>query len=50
MLTIIAANYLSIELYIRKIEEPHLESLRSQIFLDYKETTGRYIPSMEKRL
>lgn len=50
MLTIVACGYIAIELHVRKIEEPYLESLHGEKFLEYKKTAGRYIPSIKNRL
>ncbi len=44
MLVILLAGYISIELHVRVVEEPHLKKLHGKAFLDYMQQTGRYIP------
>ena len=43
ILVLAVLGYLSIELHVRKVEESYLNDLHGQAFIDYKNSTGRYI-------
>ena len=44
MLTFAVFVYIAIEYHVRKIEEPYLRKLHGQVYDDYANSTGRYIP------
>ena len=46
MLIFLATAWLSIELQVRFIEEPHLRNLHGADYEKYAEQTGRYFPSL----
>lgn len=37
-------GYVAIELHVRKVEEPYLRKLHGQLFANYVNSTGRYLP------
>ena len=49
MLFFIATAYLSIELQVRFVEEPHLRHLHGAAYEKYTDQTGRYFPSLTRK-
>ena len=41
---LLVIGYLSIELHVRRVEEPYLRKLHGQAYGDYQQTAGRYLP------
>ena len=46
MVPLLVAGYLSIDLHVRKIEEPHLRRQHGDAYTKYVEATGRYLPKL----
>lgn len=48
MLISMVIGYLSIELHVRYVEEPHLNRLHGNDFTQYMKKTGRYMPRLSR--
>ena len=48
MAPILAAGYLSIELHVRKVEEPYLRRHHGIVYATYFDGTGRYLPNFKR--
>ena len=48
MVPLLVAGYLSIDLHVRKIEEPHLLRQHGDAYAKYVEATGRYLPRLTR--
>ncbi len=48
MLLFLAAAFLSIEMQVRFVEEPHLRDLHGAVYEKYAEQTGRYFPKLRR--
>ena len=46
MLVFMLLGYISIELHVRYVEEPYLQSLHGETFTAYKKRVGRYLPKL----
>lgn len=49
MLVFLATAWLSIELQVRFVEEPHLRRLHDAAYKEYAEQTGRYFPRLPRK-
>ena len=49
MAPILAAGYLSIELHVRKVEEPYLRRHHGPVYATYFDRTGRYLPKFKRQ-
>lgn len=49
MIPILVAGYLSIELHVRKFEEPHLRRLHGIAYTTYLGGAGRYVPRLRRQ-
>ena len=48
LVPLLVAGYLSIDLHVRKIEEPHLRRQHGDAYAQYVEATGRYLPKLTR--
>lgn len=49
MAPILAAGYLSIELHVRRVEEPYLRRHHGTAYATYFDRTGRYLPKFKRQ-